>query len=80
MERRLEREQLMLRQAGRALHAVSPLATLERGYAILFDDQGKVVRSVQGVSEGAKLRGRLADGELPLVAGPNPVHAKPKEK
>ncbi len=80
VERRLEREQLTLRQAGRALHAVSPLATLERGYAILLDEQGKVVRSVQGVVEGTKLRGRLADGELPLTAGPNPAREKPKAR
>ena len=80
VERRLEREQLTLRQAGRALHAVSPLATLERGYAILFDEHGKVVRSVQSVSEGAKLRGRLVDGELSLMAGPNWALKTPKEK
>ncbi|WP_130618134.1 exodeoxyribonuclease VII large subunit [Dyella amyloliquefaciens] len=80
MERRLEREQLTLRQAARALHAISPLATLDRGYAILFDEQGKVVRSAQGVTEGAKLRGRLADGELPLIAGPNPAQGAPKKQ
>ena len=64
--RRLERERLTLRQAARALHAVSPLATLERGYAILFDADGRVVRSVRGVEAGEPLRARLADGELPL--------------
>ena len=40
--RRLERERHALQQAARTLHAVSPLATLERGYAILFDTDGKV--------------------------------------
>ena len=62
----LERERHALQQAARTLHAVSPLATLERGYAILFDDEGKVVRSVQGVDSGAALRARLADGSLTL--------------
>ena len=66
MERRLERDRLTLRHAGRALHAISPLATLERGYSILFDANGKVVRSAQGVAAGTPLRARLADGELPL--------------
>jgi len=65
-ERKLERDRANLRQSGRALHAVSPLATLERGYAILFDSDGKVLRSSQGIGEGTPLRARLADGELPL--------------
>ncbi|EIL99807.1 exodeoxyribonuclease VII large subunit [Rhodanobacter thiooxydans] len=62
----LERRQTALRHAGRALHAISPLATLERGYAILFDADGQVLRSAQGVVVDARLRARLADGELPL--------------
>ena len=62
----LERNQAALRQLRRALHAVSPLATLERGYAIVFDAHGRVLRSAGGVSPGTALRVRLADGELPL--------------
>ncbi|QEE25101.1 exodeoxyribonuclease VII large subunit [Rhodanobacter glycinis] len=71
IERRLERDRLTLQQSARALHAVSPLATLERGYAILFDADGKVLRSTQGVATDAKLRARLADGELPLRVEPD---------
>ncbi len=66
MEHTLERERLTLQQTARALHAVSPLATLERGYTILFDVDGKVLRSAQNVAVGTPLRARLADGELPL--------------
>ncbi|MEP6897167.1 MAG: exodeoxyribonuclease VII large subunit [Rhodanobacter sp.] len=62
----LERQQRQLEHAARALHTVSPLATLERGYAILFDGEGKIVRSKQQVSPGTAVRARLADGELPL--------------
>lgn len=62
----LERQQTRLRHSGHALHAVSPLATLERGYAILFDAQGQVLRSARNVAVGTPLRARLADGELPL--------------
>jgi exodeoxyribonuclease VII large subunit len=64
--RQLERDRHVLQQAARTLHAVSPLATLERGYAILFDADGKVLRSAQGVESGDALRARLADGELTL--------------
>lgn len=63
---KLERERLNLQQTARAMHAVSPLATLERGYSILFDAEGKVLRSAQGVAMDTPLRAKLADGELPL--------------
>jgi exodeoxyribonuclease VII large subunit len=63
---RLQRETVRSQHAGRALHAVSPLATLDRGYAILFDAAGKVQRSAQGLAAGTPLRARLADGELSL--------------
>jgi exodeoxyribonuclease VII large subunit len=63
----LQRRQTQLRHDGRALHAVSPLATLERGYTIMFDADGKVLRSVQGVEPGSTLRARLVDGELGLL-------------
>ncbi|OOG38636.1 exodeoxyribonuclease VII large subunit [Rhodanobacter sp. C05] len=62
----LERQQTALRHAGHALHAISPLATLERGYAILFDEAGQVVRSVAAVSEGDTVNARVSDGELRL--------------
>jgi exodeoxyribonuclease VII large subunit len=69
IEHKLERDRLTMQQTARTLHAVSPLATLERGYAILFDEQGKVLRSTQHVAAGTSLRARLADGELPLKVG-----------
>src|SRR5690242_16638682 len=67
--RMLERKRLTLGQTARALHAVSPLATLDRGYAIVFDAHGKVLRSTTEVNDGDALRIRLADGELPARAG-----------
>ncbi|HEV7778392.1 MAG TPA: exodeoxyribonuclease VII large subunit [Luteibacter sp.] len=64
IERRIERERLRALQHGRTLHAVSPLATLERGYAIVFDEAGKVVRRADDVASGDALRIRLSEGEL----------------
>jgi len=60
----LERKQTSIRHTGRALHAVSPLATLDRGYAILFDETGRVLRSVTATKQDERLTARLADGEL----------------
>ena len=71
-KRDLERDAARLAELARTLHAVSPLATLERGYAILLDaGSGLVVRSVAQVSEGQALRARLADGQVALRAEKN---------
>jgi len=50
---------------GRALHSVSPLATLERGYAIVKDaTSDKVLMHAADVTKGDDIRARLARGEL----------------
>ena len=46
------------------LHTVSPLRTLERGYAIVQDASGNVVRSHLQVQPGDAITARVADGEL----------------
>jgi exodeoxyribonuclease VII large subunit len=65
IQRRLEREQTNLRQQARTLQAVSPLATLDRGYAIAFDAKGLVLRRAVDVAPGDRVRIRLAEGEFP---------------
>lgn len=65
--RALERRSLQLKAIGRALNAVSPLATLGRGYAILRDPQdGRVIRRSDDASLGQQLTASLVDGELKL--------------
>lgn len=53
-----------LRTLARTLNALSPLATLDRGYAIVFDQDGKVLRSVVDANDGRSVRVRLADGSF----------------
>jgi len=65
-ERCDERRRQRLAGLARALNAVSPLEVLKRGYAILFDESGNVVRTVQGIGPDTRLRARLSDGDLPL--------------
>jgi len=49
----------------RSLEAVSPLATLSRGYAVVTDDaDGSVLRHASEAVAGERIRARLADGEL----------------
>jgi exodeoxyribonuclease VII large subunit len=56
--------------------ALSPLATLERGYAVLQDADGHVVTSLAGVSPGAAVSVRVADGRIAATVDsttPDPV-------
>jgi len=46
------------------VRALSPAATLDRGYAVVQDDSGAVVRDAGTVAAGAGLRVRLAVGEM----------------
>ncbi|MFP7726305.1 exodeoxyribonuclease VII large subunit, partial [Lysobacter sp. D1-1-M9] len=62
--RRLGNESLRLRALARSLEAVSPLATVARGYAILRHDDGRIVRSVLDAAPGDRLDARLSDGAL----------------
>jgi len=51
--------------ASRALQTVSPLSTLGRGYAIVFqEDMETIVRTVDDVREGDTVHSRLQDGQL----------------
>ncbi|MCX4660358.1 exodeoxyribonuclease VII large subunit [Streptomyces uncialis] len=44
--------------------ALSPAATLQRGYAVLQRDDGHVVRAPADAPDGARLRARVAEGEF----------------
>ena len=52
------------RLAMRALHAVSPLATIDRGYAIVTDAAGHVLRDARRIAAGSAIEARLARGRL----------------
>jgi exodeoxyribonuclease VII large subunit len=54
-----------LRLAERALNSVSPLATLERGYAIVTDtDNGRILTDASKTKPGKSITARLAHGSL----------------
>jgi exodeoxyribonuclease VII large subunit len=61
---RLEREGARLGNACDRLRVLGPGATLDRGYAIVQDDTGAVVREAGTVSVGQHLGVRLAAGRL----------------
>ena len=47
-----------------ALESLSPLAILERGYALVFDSEGKLLKDVRNVEVGDNISARLAHGEI----------------
>ena len=70
--RGVERRAARVAELARTLHAVSPLATLDRGYAILFERaSGRIVRTVAQAPAGAALRARVADGMIALRVEPD---------
>jgi len=47
-----------------ALEALSPLAILNRGYALVFDSSGRLLKDAEHLSPGDEIAARLARGEL----------------
>jgi exodeoxyribonuclease VII large subunit len=60
----------VLRRRGRLvqlqsqLEALSPTAILERGYALVFDDTGKLLTDAAAAKPGSEIRARLARGQF----------------
>jgi exodeoxyribonuclease VII large subunit len=52
-----------LAEIGRTLNAYSPLATLDRGYALVTREQ-ELIKSVSQVETGDRVITRLSDGSL----------------
>ncbi len=53
-----------LQHIAQTLHVVSPLATLGRGYAIVKDDQGRIVRKAGDLETGDQITARLGRGSV----------------
>lgn len=66
MPRALGRHRERLGGVVRELQAVSPLAVLGRGYAILENDAGRVMRRAADAAPGERLAARLGEGRLTL--------------
>jgi exodeoxyribonuclease VII large subunit len=47
-----------------ALQSLSPLAILDRGYALVFDSQGKLLKKASSVHAGDQISARLSRGEI----------------
>jgi len=63
-EGRFTRSSQRLQLAQRALDAISPLATLQRGFAIVSTADGRVLQNAAQVAPGDEIEARLAQGRL----------------
>ena len=64
----LERRRLSIAAAAGKLDALSPLATLQRGYSVARSETGSVLRSVQDFAPGQPFELRVRDGEVSCEA------------
>ena len=56
-----------LEQLSGQIEALSPLAILERGYALVFDSSGRVLKDAEQVSAGDEILARLSRGTVTAV-------------
>ncbi|WP_338672552.1 exodeoxyribonuclease VII large subunit [Streptomyces sp. SCSIO 30461] len=66
----LDRAESELSHTRARVLALSPAATLERGYAVLQRADGAVVRAPGEVSSDEELRARVSEGEFTVTVGP----------
>jgi exodeoxyribonuclease VII large subunit len=65
MQMVLENKNLRLAELSRGLHAISPLATLDRGYAIIKNSKTQqTLVSVATITVGDTITARISDGQL----------------
>ena len=58
----IDRKKLLLESISSNLKAVNPLAILDRGYAIVMNEEGRALKSSKDVKVGDTINTRLADG------------------
>ncbi len=64
IDRKLQRSIVRVSAVAARLHSLSPLAVLDRGYALVMDAAGGLVRSTAQLNTGDQVTTRLADGSF----------------
>ncbi|MEZ5571708.1 MAG: exodeoxyribonuclease VII large subunit [Halioglobus sp.] len=67
LEQQLQQKKLQLAHLSQVLDSLSPLGTLQRGYAIVSDSRGKVIRDAAEVAVNDDVEARLANGRIRLT-------------
>jgi exodeoxyribonuclease VII large subunit len=64
INQQLDRQNSRMEHLAQTLNVVSPLATLGRGYAIVQDKRGNIVREVKHLSPGDAITARVSGGRI----------------
>jgi exodeoxyribonuclease VII large subunit len=64
LERTMQRAVVRLGAVDARLHSLSPLAVLDRGYALVLSAEGALIRSTAQLTTGNRVTTRLADGSF----------------
>ncbi len=64
LERLLQSSAASLNALDARLHSLSPLAVLDRGYALVLSAEGALIRSTAQITAGDRVTTRLADGSF----------------
>ncbi len=67
MRNQLLQNKVRLERMSRALETLSPLAILDRGYALIFDEARRLVKDAAHVKPGDPITARVARGEIRAV-------------
>jgi exodeoxyribonuclease VII large subunit len=67
MRTQLERRRARLAEAAARLESLSPVSILERGYALVFDAAGKLVKDPAQVQSGDEITARVSKGAFRAV-------------
>jgi len=62
MKNLIDKKKLMLESITTNLNAISPLAVLDRGYAIVMNENGQALKSSKNIKVGDTVTTRLGDG------------------
>ena len=80
IERTLQRAAARLGALDGRLNSLSPLAVLDRGYALVLSSEGALIRSTNQLTAGDQLTTRLSDGAFTSrVESTSPRKASPKK-
>jgi exodeoxyribonuclease VII large subunit len=63
-QRYLMRRRSRIEQAAGKLATLSPVAILERGYSLIFDAQGALIKDASQLTPGDSIHARLARGAV----------------
>ena len=64
---RLQQPRIALKNMEQQLRALGPEQTLNRGYAIISDQNGAIVRDADALKSGDQLNAKLAKGAATLI-------------